>query len=81
MRMSDTVNVKETSETMRGLEGEESNATPGGHSRPKSESRERMEADGDRSGAGGGKRGNRGRETDGGPAEPKRCPFYKKIPG
>ncbi len=24
---------------------------------------------------------NRGRATDGDPKEPKRCPFYKKIPG
>ncbi|XP_072523006.1 DNA cross-link repair 1A protein [Salminus brasiliensis] len=31
--------------------------------------------------AGGRKRWNRGRATDGGPAEPRRCPFYKKIPG
>ncbi|RXN09749.1 DNA cross-link repair 1A [Labeo rohita] len=27
------------------------------------------------------KRWNRGRVTDGDPKEPKRCPFYKKIPG
>lgn len=27
------------------------------------------------------KRWNRGRATDGDPKEPKRCPFYKKIPG
>lgn len=27
------------------------------------------------------KRWNRGRATDGDPEEPKRCPFYKKIPG
>lgn len=27
------------------------------------------------------KRWNRGRATDGVPEEPKRCPFYKKIPG
>ncbi|XP_066543004.1 R3H domain-containing protein 1-like isoform X8 [Hoplias malabaricus] len=47
MRMSDTVNVKETSETMRGLEVEESNSTPGGSSLTKSESREQMEPDGD----------------------------------
>ncbi|KTG36217.1 hypothetical protein cypCar_00016293 [Cyprinus carpio] len=26
------------------------------------------------------KRWNRGRATDGDPKEPKRCPFYKKIP-
>ncbi|KAL6475356.1 hypothetical protein MHYP_G00163960 [Metynnis hypsauchen] len=31
--------------------------------------------------AGGRKRWNRGRATDGRPEEPKRCPFYKKIPG
>ncbi|XP_036427104.1 R3H domain-containing protein 1-like isoform X7 [Colossoma macropomum] len=47
MRMSDTVNVKETSETMRGLEVEESNSTPGGNSLTKSESREQIEPDGD----------------------------------
>lgn len=45
MRMSDTVNVKETSETMRGLEVEES--APGGNSHTKSESQEQFEPDGD----------------------------------
>ncbi|XP_034160496.2 R3H domain-containing protein 1 isoform X7 [Pangasianodon hypophthalmus] len=47
MRMSDTVTVKETSETMRGLEAEESNSAPGGDGLSKSESREHVEPDGD----------------------------------
>ncbi|XP_022523640.1 R3H domain-containing protein 1 isoform X7 [Astyanax mexicanus] len=47
MRMSDTVNVKETSETMRGLEVEESHSTPGSNNLSKSESREQIEPDGD----------------------------------
>ncbi|XP_058248236.1 R3H domain-containing protein 1-like isoform X2 [Hemibagrus wyckioides] len=47
MRMSDTVTVKETSETMRGLETEESNSAPGGDGLRKSESREHVEPNGD----------------------------------
>ncbi|KAF7709909.1 hypothetical protein HF521_016759 [Silurus meridionalis] len=47
MRMSDTVTVKETSETMRGLEAEDGNSVPGGDGLSKSERREHVEPDGD----------------------------------
>lgn len=47
MRMSDTVTVKETSETMRGLETEESGSAPAGDGIGKSESREHVEPNGD----------------------------------
>lgn len=47
MRMSDTVTVKETSETMRGLEAEETRSAPGGDGLRKSESREHAGPDGD----------------------------------
>ncbi|KAI5628573.1 R3H domain-containing protein 1 isoform X2 [Silurus asotus] len=47
MRMSDTVTVKETSETMRGLEAEDGNSVPGGDGLSKSERREHAEPDGD----------------------------------
>lgn len=47
MRMSDTVTVHETSETMRGLEAEESSSAPGGDGLDKSESREHVEPNGE----------------------------------
>lgn len=47
MRMSDTVTVKETSETMRGLEAEETSSAPGGDGLGKAGRREHVEPDGD----------------------------------
>lgn len=46
MRMSDTVTVKESSETMRGPEAEETSSAPGVDRLGKSESREQVEPDG-----------------------------------
>lgn len=47
MRMSDTVTVNETSETMRGLETEESSSAPGDDCLSKPESREHVEPNGE----------------------------------
>ncbi|XP_076854428.1 LOW QUALITY PROTEIN: R3H domain-containing protein 1-like [Brachyhypopomus gauderio] len=48
MRMSETLAVKDTSETMRGLEAEERRSPPEGHSL--TETREQIEPDGDENG-------------------------------